>query len=69
MPDLAAGKTLDNNVIDAVDEMYNDDEFTRQLPGRKDFVSVSKNVHVSKRLMLCNKVCKFKTKMVYPSRA
>ena len=54
MPDLAAGKTLDNNVIDAVDEMYNDDEFTRQLPGRKDFVSVSKNVHVSKRLMLCN---------------
>eukprot|EP00795_Rhopilema_esculentum_P010558 gene10558-biopygen13081 len=35
MPDLAAGKTLDNDVIDAVDAMYNDDEFTRQLPGEK----------------------------------
>ncbi|XP_065643371.1 uncharacterized protein LOC136075062 [Hydra vulgaris] len=43
---------LDN--IDKVESFYCNDQFSRQLPGVKDFVSVSKNKHVSKRLLLCN---------------
>ncbi|XP_076820954.1 uncharacterized protein LOC143466202 [Clavelina lepadiformis] len=34
--------------------MYENDEFTRLMPGIKDYVSVSKNVHKQKRLILCN---------------
>ena len=34
--------------------MYEDDEFTRLMPGIKDCVSVSRNVYQQKRLFLCN---------------
>ena len=54
LPDLVTSKKLDRRIIDAVHAMYNDDEYTRQLPGKKDYVSTAKNVHVSKRLILCN---------------
>ena len=54
LPELVASKRLDKDIIDAVHAMYNDDEYTRQLPGKKDYISTAKNVHVSKRLILCN---------------
>ena len=33
---------------------YQDDEYSRQLPGKKDYVSIAKGVHQQKRLVLCN---------------
>ena len=54
MPQPVIGKTLDEATITKVLEFYENDEHTRQLPGKKDFVSIQKNVHVSKRLILCN---------------
>ena len=35
-------------------EFYQNDGYSQQLPGKKDCVSIGKNVHVSKRLILCN---------------
>jgi hypothetical protein len=37
-----------------IQEFYQNDEHSRQLPGKKDSFSVSMNVHVQKRLILCN---------------
>ena len=34
--------------------MYEDDEFSRQIPGKKDYVSIAKGVHKQKHLVLCN---------------
>ena len=34
--------------------MYEDDEFIRQMPGKKDYVSISKGVHKQKCLVLCD---------------
>ena len=54
IPPAAVGKKLDKSIVDAILQIYHDDEFTRQLPGKKDYVSISKNVHMPKRLILCN---------------
>jgi len=43
---------LSQEVLDTIYEIYCDDEFSRQLPGKKDYISISRNVHVSKRLLL-----------------
>ena len=43
-----------SETLSAVKMFYHDEEYSRQLPGKKDFVSVSKNVHVQKRVILCN---------------
>nr|XP_047146075.1 uncharacterized protein LOC124818971 [Hydra vulgaris] len=45
---------IESDIINKVESFYCNDQFSRQLPGIKDFVSVSKNKHVSKRLLLCN---------------
>ncbi|XP_065681334.1 uncharacterized protein LOC136094968 [Hydra vulgaris] len=45
---------IESDIINKVESFYYNDQFSRQLPGNKDFVSVSKNKHVSKRLLLCN---------------
>ena len=37
-----------------VNLFYNDDEYSQQMPGRKDCVSIKKNVHMQKRLIFCN---------------
>ena len=34
--------------------MYKDNEFSRQMPGKKDYVSITKGVHKQKRIVLCN---------------
>ena len=50
-PQPAIGKRLsEKNVL----EFYQNDEYSRQLPGEKDCVSIGKNVYVSKQLILCN---------------
>ena len=50
-PQPVIGKRLsEKNVL----EFYQNDEYSRQLPGEKDCVSIGKNVYVSKQLILCN---------------
>ena len=34
--------------------MYEDDEYSRQMLGKADSVSIAKNEHKQKRLILCN---------------
>lgn len=52
------GHVLSADVENVVLNFYNDDENSRLLPGKKDFVSVKKEdgsrEHVQKRLILCN---------------
>ena len=48
------GKTLPQETLDLVQSFYEDDECSRQLPGKKDFVSISRNVHKQKQLVLSN---------------
>ena len=45
---------MPEEITRAVESFYEDDEFTRQMPGKKDYVSIAKNVHVQKRLILSN---------------
>ena len=52
--DPKKGRSLDEVTINLVKEFYCNDEFSRQMPGKKDFVSVSRNVHMQKWLLLCN---------------
>ena len=37
-----------------VKAFYEDDQFSRQMPGKKDYASVSRNTHKQKRLILSN---------------
>ena len=41
-------KRLSAKTVNSVLEFYQNDEYSRQRPGRKDCVSIGKNVHVSK---------------------
>ena len=34
--------------------MKEDDEFSKMMPGSRDHVSIARNVHKQKRLLLCN---------------
>ena len=54
IPDPKRGKTLSPEIEQSVLQFYEDDEYSRLMPGAKDFVSVGKKVHVQKRLLLCN---------------
>ena len=40
--------------IDLVHAFYEDDGYSRQLPGKKEYVSIQKGVHKQKRLVMCN---------------
>ena len=46
------GRWLHEEVTRAVESFYQDEEFIRKLSGKKDYVSIAKNVHVQKRLIL-----------------
>ena len=48
------GKNLSQVKINLFKAFYEDDEFSRQIPGKKDYVSVSRNTHKQKRLILSN---------------
>ena len=57
-PQANAGKPLSKDVEERVRAFYQDDEYTRLLPGAKDFKSVigedGKRQHMQKRLILMN---------------
>ena len=48
------GKKPREKTVNSVLKFYQNDESSQQLPGKKDCVSIGKNVDVSKRLILCN---------------
>ena len=47
-------RTLQNSANDLVTSFFQDDAFSRLMPCMKDSVSVGKNKHEQKRLLLCN---------------
>ena len=52
--DVKKGNELHESVKNLVREFYCDDENSRLLPGKKDFVSIGKKHHIQKRLILSN---------------
>ena len=48
------GRHRSQEVKDLVEQFYCDEISSRQIPGKKDYVSIGKKVHMSKRLILCN---------------
>lgn len=69
--DMKAGKTLSRECVGKVKDFYEDDEISRVMPGKKDFVSVREDgvrVHRQKRLVLSNLREAYKTfKETYPT--
>ena len=53
-PAQKQGKVISQNTIDFVLIMYEDDEFSHQMPFEKDYVSIAKRVLKQKRHVLCN---------------
>ena len=53
-PNPKRGKTLPNETLNLVRCFYEDDEYSRQMPGKKDCVSIGKGEYKQKRLILCN---------------
>ena len=53
-PSQKKGKAMAQETIDLVHAFFVDDEYSRQLPGKKDYVSIQKCVLKQKRLVLCN---------------
>ena len=58
LPTNKVGKKLPVELINLVEAFYQDDEYSRLMPGKKDYVNVGKGnkgrVHEQKRLLLCN---------------
>ena len=58
MPTNKVAKKLPVELLNLVEAFYQDDEYSRLMPGKKDSVSVGKGgkgrVHEQKRLLLCN---------------
>ena len=54
MPPPKKGKSLDEVIIKNVPLFFKDDKFSRLMSGKKDFVSIGRNIHKQKRLFLCN---------------
>ena len=54
LPERKSGRTLLITVTDAVHDFFENNEHTRLMPGRKDFVSIKSNFHKQRRLLLCN---------------
>ena len=54
-PALKKGKTITTETLHLVTNVYKDDNFSRYVPEKKDYVSVSKGLHEQK---LCKRLCK-----------
>ena len=53
-PRKKVGKSLKPEAKRAVLDFYENDEYSRQMPGKKDYVSILSQTHKQKRLLLCN---------------
>ncbi|XP_065641932.1 uncharacterized protein LOC124811981 [Hydra vulgaris] len=54
MPNPKLGKALPDVTVQLVKTFYEDDEHSHIMPGKKDYVSIKKNILMQKRLLLCN---------------
>ena len=54
LPEPKRGKCLLKEVEDSVKLFYEADEYSRFMPGAKDYVSIARNVHQQKHLLLSN---------------
>ncbi|XP_065652547.1 uncharacterized protein LOC136079843 [Hydra vulgaris] len=54
LPGKKTGNPLSPETVNLVINFYQSDEFSRMMPGKKDYVSIKKNQHVQKRLLLLN---------------
>ena len=54
MPDKKKGKVMSGDIINQVAAFFEDDEYSLIMPGKKDFLSISRDTHKQKRLLLCN---------------
>ena len=54
VPEKYTGHGITDETKELVQAFYEDDENSRTMPGAKDFVSIARNVHKQKRLLLCN---------------
>ena len=54
LPEPKRGKFLSKKVEDLVNLFFEDDEYLQLMPGAKDYVSIARNVHQQKCLLLCN---------------
>ena len=50
----ARSRVLPDSTLTLVTSFYEDDEYSRLMPGKKDFVSIGNKKHMEKRLLLCN---------------
>ncbi|XP_047133454.1 uncharacterized protein LOC124811601 [Hydra vulgaris] len=67
VPQTKRGKMLPDQINTLVKIFYENDENSRQMPGQKDFVSVSWKVHMQKRLLLSSlKELFVSFKILYP---
>ena len=51
-PSQKKGKAMAQESIDLVHAFYEDDEYRRQLPRKRDYASIQKGVHKQKQLVL-----------------
>ena len=66
-PEKKKGKEISQDVVDKIIDFYCDDENSTQMPGKKDFASISRRTHMQKRLILSNlKELYAKVKNTYP---
>ena len=54
VPKPKRGKSFPADIAQLVEAIYQDDEYTRLMPGRKAYFSIKRNIHQQKRLILCN---------------
>ena len=53
-PRKQVGKSLKPEAKQAVLDFYETDEYSQEMPGKKDYVSISVKTHKQKHLLLCN---------------
>ena len=54
LPDPKNAPEISKSTIALVKSFYHDEEFTREMPSKKDCVCIARNIHRQKRLILCN---------------
>ena len=53
-PEPKRGKCLSKEVENSVKLFYENDEYSRLMPGANDYVKIARNFHQQKHLLLCN---------------
>ena len=54
LPEPKRSKCLSKEVENSVKLFYENDEYSRLMPGANDYVKIARNVYQQKHLLLCN---------------